>query len=70
MRIFLRYLLSSLSDCIRQTTGYCIICGDFNSRCGNLSDYIDSFNDPDDIDCMNYNTDHLKMVLLMNMEEN
>ena len=36
--------------------GYCIIYSDFNSRCGDLSDYIDSFNDPEDIDCMN-NTD-------------
>ena len=37
--------------------GYCIIYGDFNSRCGDLSDFIDSFNDTEDIDCMNYNTD-------------
>ena len=60
--------------------GYCIIyyC-DFNSRCGDLSDYMDSFNDLKDIECIHYNTDvepiditkprNLKMVLLMNTEE-
>ena len=37
--------------------GYCIIYGDFNSRCGDLSDFIDMFNDTEDKDCMNYNTD-------------